>query len=216
MTAETHKRNVVVWDVPSAVACGDRFECLVGIKCEAGCASPGWQIDVLDAAGRVVASAAAGDAPWPGTAGLYCRRFELSAPAEPGLSRWQVVATAAAVAGPGTASEATGAAGAAHAEARASFNVRTVPEADCRLRVIAVERESGAPVAGLKVVVHPYRALTDATGAAELELPRGAFRLFVTGKDFFPFRCDGELDCNMTIRAELEHDPGPSDAELWS
>jgi hypothetical protein len=71
-------------------------------------------------------------------------------------------------------------------------------------------------VRGARVVVHPYRAVTDAEGVAELRVPKGAYRLFVSGGDYFPFRSDGEIGADVTIRAELDVDRGPSDAELWS
>jgi hypothetical protein len=51
---------------------------------------------------------------------------------------------------------------------------------------------------------------------AELSLPRGQYRLFVSGQSFFPFRSDGELKSDLTIRAELDPDLGPTDAEIWS
>ena len=47
-------------------------------------------------------------------------------------------------------------------------------------------------------------------------MPKGAYRLFVSGRDRFPFRSDGEIDSDVTIQAELDEDFGPSDAELWS
>jgi len=84
------------------------------------------------------------------------------------------------------------------------------------LKVIAVDARSRAPVPGAKVVVHPYHALTNAEGIAELRVPKGAYRLFVSGRDRFPFRSDGEIDSDVTIQAELDEDFGPSDAELWS
>jgi hypothetical protein len=58
--------------------------------------------------------------------------------------------------------------------------------------------------------------MTNAEGIAELRVPRGAYRLIVSGRDRFPFRSDGEVGADTTIRAELDVDLGPSDAELWS
>jgi hypothetical protein len=40
--------------------------------------------------------------------------------------------------------------------------------------------------------------------------------LIVSGRDRFPCRSDGEVGADTTIRAELDVDLGPSDAELWS
>jgi hypothetical protein len=84
------------------------------------------------------------------------------------------------------------------------------------LKVIAVDARNGKPIPGAKVVVHPYRAMTDLHGVAEIRVPRGPYRLFVSSRDRFPFRSDGEIDADVTIRAELDEDLGPTDAELWS
>jgi hypothetical protein len=86
----------------------------------------------------------------------------------------------------------------------------------CVLRVVAIDAASRKPVRGARVVVHPYRAVTDEQGVAELRVPKGAYRLFVSGRDYFPFRSDGEVRADVTIEAELAADRGPSDAELWS
>ena len=105
---------------------------------------------------------------------------------------------------------------ATHTAASAGFRVRAARVPECLLKVVAVDARSRAPVQGAKVVVHPYHALTNADGVAELRVPKGAYRLFVSGRDRFPFRSDGEIDADVTIQAELDEDFGPSDAELWS
>jgi hypothetical protein len=103
-----------------------------------------------------------------------------------------------------------------HTAATASVSVRAVPHPECLLRVVAVDARSRMPSPGAKVVIHPYRALTNADGIAEFRVPKGAYRLFVSGRDRFPFRSDGEIRSDVTIQAELDEDLGPSDAELWS
>lgn len=203
-----HRRRLVVWDVPEALEPGAAFRCRVGIKCEAGCAPAGWLVELRNHASAVVASAETGADPWPGTHGLYVANLDARAPDAPGNCVWRVAATAVA--------SAADAGLAAHAGAVADVGVRVVAAADCRLCVIAVERGNLAPVAGARVVVHPFRAVTDADGQACLSLPRGPYRLFVSGGPYLPFRRDGELAGDATIRAELDQDVGPSDAELWS
>jgi hypothetical protein len=175
---------------------------------------------VRDHDGNAVASAALGDTPWQGTAGLYYAELKLTAPDAAGLYAWQVVAPAVVSDEKGGAdapdgdTDETEARG--HEEVSARFNVRAAPAPECRLTVIAIDRESQSPVSGAKVVVHPYRAFTDARGVAEVRVPKGAYRLFVSGRDHFPFRADGEVTADLTITAELSLDLGPSDAELWS
>jgi hypothetical protein len=208
VTDRGHIRNIVVWDVPGAIPCGAVFTLRAGIKCVAGCPPDRWSFEIHDQDGATLASAPVADQPWPGTTGLFTAQFELRAPDQAGLAVWHVQA-------PATPGRAAGE-DLRHDAAAAQFNVRTVPAAECRLTVLAIDRAAQEPVAGLKVVAHPYRAMTDERGVAELFLPKGHYRLFVTGRDFFPLRLDGELQSDQEIRAELEVDRGPSDAELWS
>ena len=51
---------------------------------------------------------------------------------------------------------------------------------------------------------------------AEVKVPKGEYRLFVSGKGHFPFQSQCEVNTDMTIRAQLVLDPEPSDADIWS
>lgn len=206
MNADTHDRSVVVWSVPTAIQRGETFSIKVGLKCSAACQPDAWTIEVRDHRGNAVASARLGSEPWSGTEALYYAKVRLTAPAAEGLYAWEAFA-------PAVASEADRD---GHCEARGAFSVRAVPAPECRLTVVAVDKESRSPVKGARIVVHPYRALTDEHGVAQLRVPKGLYRLFVSGRDYYPFRGDGEVAADATVRAELEPDPGPSDAELWS
>lgn len=204
---DTHATRLVVWDTPAAVECGAPLRLKVGVKCAAECRAAGWRVAIRDAQGRHVAAAAVGDVPWPGTAALYCAELELRAPDAAGLHAWEAWLEADPAPAPGHA---------AHEAASARFHVRTVPAPECVVKVVAVDAASRAPVRGARVVVHPYRAVTNADGVAEIRVPKGAYRLFVSGRNYFPFRSDGEVSADVTIEAELDVDRGPSDAELWS
>lgn len=206
MNAESHDRSIVVWDVPSAIERGETFSIKVGVKCRAGCAPDTWVFGIRDHEGRVLASRRVGREPFPGTAALFHAEAELEAPDAEGLYAWQAFAPAI----DGDDDEV------GHGEAYAPFNLRVVRAPECRLTVVAMDIESRSPIKGAKVVVHPYRTMTDERGVAELSVPKGAFRLFVTGRGYFPFRLDGDAAEDATITAELESDLGPSDAELWS
>jgi hypothetical protein len=203
---EPHATRIVVWDVPPAVVCGAPFRIKVGVKCAAGCVIAARVVEIRDAAGLCVASAVVGDVPWPGTA-LFGTEIELRAPDVVALSSFDacVAAVDAAVADRP-----------AHAAASTRFQVRAVPAPECLVKIVAVDGRSHAPVPGAKVVIHPYRALTNAQGIAELRVAKGAYRVFVSGRDRFPFRHDAEVTADVTIEALLDPDLGPSDAELWS
>jgi hypothetical protein len=204
---EPHATRIVVWDTPSAVECGAAFKLKVGVKCAEECGAAARRVEICDEQGSSIASAAVGEAPLVGTGALHYAELELNAPTAAGLHAWEAHTAEVVDAATGRIT---------HAAASTGFRVRTVPAPDCLLRVVAVDARSRLPVPGAKVVVHPYHARTNLDGVAELRVPKGAYRLFVTGRDRFPFRADGELDGDLTIRAELDADFGPSDAELWS
>lgn len=206
MSTDTHGTRLVVWDVPDAVECGTAFHVKVAVKCAHECSSAGRVLEVRDHGGQLLASAPAGDEPWPSTTALHAAELKLQAPANEGHYAWE--ARVSVVAAP--------AQGVEHEPASERFTVRAVAAAECLIRITAVDAESQAPVAGAKVVAHPYRSFTDANGKARIRVPRGDYRLFVSGRDYFPFRYEGGIVTDMTIRAELFKDVGPSDAELWS
>jgi hypothetical protein len=204
---QPHATRIVVWDVPGAIECGAPFRVKVGVKCAAECGAAPRHVEIRDEQGVIAGSWAVGDVPWAGTTALYYADIELRAPSAEGLCTWE--ACVAELVDIGTRSIT-------HAAARAQFHVRAVSAPECLLTVVAVDGRSKARIPGARVVVHPYRTLTNADGIAELRLPKGASRLFVSGHDRFPFRSDGEIDGHLTIQAELDEDLGPSDAELWS
>ncbi len=204
---DPHATRIVVWDTPSAVECGAAFKLKVGVKCAAECGGAARSVEICDARGAVLANGAVGDVPLPGTSALHFTELELIAPEVEGLHSLQARVVQALDAASGRVT---------HLAASADFHIRCVPRPECVLRVLAVDARSRLPVPGAKVVVHPYHARTNLEGVAELRVPKGAYRLFVTGRDRFPFRADGQIDGDVTIQAELDADFGPSDAELWS
>jgi hypothetical protein len=202
-TVRPHSTQVVVWDAPSTIECGERLSIKFGVKCSAECPPDGWALEVRDHEGKKLAGATLSDTPWPDTAALYYTEVNLTAPDTDGLYAWNAEVTAPSLDVP-------------HAGCIVSFGVRVVPTPECVLTVEAIDMESQTPVKGATVVVHPYRAFTDERGVAEVRIPKGQYRLFVSGKNHFPFRRDGEVETDIAIRAELAVDLGLSDADIWS
>ena len=202
-TVKPHATRVVVWDAPPTVEFGKRFGIKLGVKCPSECRPQGWAVEVRDHEGKKQATATVSDAPWPGAATLYYAEVDLTAPDAEGLFSWEARA-------PGSGAEVP------HAEGTARFGVRVVPPPECRVTVVAVDAERHTPVRGAKVVMHPYRAVTDERGVAEVRVPKGAYRLFVSGPNHVPFRWDGEMTTDVMIRAELALDLGISVVEIWS
>jgi hypothetical protein len=202
-TVRPHATSVVVWGVPSAIEPGQRFGIKVGAKCACGCRAAGWSVAIRDGDGATVATVVTGDAPWPGTAALYVAEVECEASGAEGLSQW-----VAELAAPELEI--------AHAARSTAFGVRLVPPPACLVTVQAVDAKSQAPVQGAKVVIHPYRGVTDDRGVAEMRVPRGAYKVFVGGKAYVPFAVEGEVTKDMTIRAELALDAGPTIPDTWA
>ena len=202
-SVEPHDTRVVVWDTPPAVERGKRFVVRVGVACSAKCASAGWRVDVRDHDGERRETTTLGEEPWPGTDALYHAQVALVAPDTEGLYTWEAAAR-------------TGGSAVAHTDGSARFGVRVVSAPGCLLTVVATDAESRTPVEGARVVAHPYRAVTDERGMAEIRVPAGEYRLFVSGKSYIPFRFDGEVKADTTIRAVLALDRELSDADVWS
>ena len=202
-TVKPHSTRVVVWDLPPAIECGKTFPVKLGVKCSSGCRPDGWVIEVLDHDGKTLSRTGLGDDAWPDTVALYYAEIDLTAPDAEGLYSWEVRVPAAGMDVP-------------HAGCIGGFGVRVVPSPECVLTVEAIDRETAVPVTGARVVVHPYRAFTDERGVAEMRIPKGDYRLFVSGRDYLPFRRDGEIKADVAIRAELALDRELSDADVWS
>ena len=59
--------------------------------------------------------------------------------------------------------------------------VRVVSAPDCEVTVRALDREKQTPIKGARVVMHPYRAVTDENGVAKVRVARGQYDILVSG-----------------------------------
>jgi hypothetical protein len=207
-TVKPHSIDVVVWEVPPTIECGKSFRLQLGARCAWECRPDDWVLEVSDQDGEKLARTSLSDDPWPDTTALYHGSVELIAPDKPGLYAWEARAPASG--------QDCSDSDRLHSESVASFGVRVVPAPECVLTVEAVDMESQTPIEGAKIVVHPYRAFTDERGLAQVRVPKGEYRLFVSGKKYFPFRSDIEVKTDITIRAELAVDREISEADVWS
>jgi hypothetical protein len=192
-TIQPHTTNIVVWDVPSAVEAGERFRIKVGIKCSGECPFTNREFEIYDDNGKRVATGTLSGDRWPGTA-LYSAEVELEAPAAEGLYTWSVACA-------GTD------AGLPHAESSVSFGVRAVGHPEYEVTVETIDKESQTPLSGARVVMHPYRAVTDERGVAKVRVAKGLYKLFVTQTNYLTFGLPVEVTSDMTARAELELEP---------
>jgi hypothetical protein len=193
--AEPHAISVQAWGVPSTIAAGERFRLKVGVQCSAGCGLAGRQVSIVDSEGTWIAAGSLSDDVWPGTGALYFADLEAHAPLTTGDHRWR-----ADISGPEF--------GAPHTDGSCDFTVKVVGAPDHEVTVEAFDRDRQTPVAGAHVLMHPYRAFTDANGVAKLKVVKGTYRLFVSGFDYLAFEGSIDVTADVALRAELAAEPG--------
>ena len=189
-----HTIRVLAWDAPSTVVAGDTFRISVGIKCSSECVFANQGFEVYDHEGAKIAAGVLSADIWPGTSGLYAAEVELKAPSAAGLYHWTVKCTGRDLEKP-------------HAEGAAQFSLRVVPAPECLLRVEAIDRVSQEPLAGARVALHPYKAVTDERGFAEIRIAKGAYDLFVAKANYLTLGLPVDVTADMTARAELDLEP---------
>jgi len=190
-----HTTSVVVWDIPSAVMAGKRFHIKVGIKCSSECDLKSRNFGIYNHQGAQVATVSLSGDRWPGT-GLHFAELELQAPAAEDLYTWSVRCAGSAP-------------GIPHDEGSVSFGIRVVGNPECLVTVETIDRETQMPLSGARVVMHPYRAITDDRGVAEVRVAKGEYKLFVSQTRYLTFALPVQVTANMTARAELDLEPVP-------
>jgi hypothetical protein len=193
-TVKPHTTSIVAWDVPSAIVAGEAFQLKVGLRCSSQCRLGNARLAVYDHRGAQVATGTLSSDVWPGTTALYFAAVEAEAPASEGLYTWSVK-------GPDSDR------GIPHAEAAGDFGVRVVGHPECMVRVEAIDKTTQTPLCGAHVVMHPYKAITDERGIAEVRVTKGAYNLFVSQTGYVTFGLAVEVTADMTARAELDQEP---------
>jgi len=158
--------SLAVWDIPSPVVMGKAFDIKAGAKSAGDVKLAGRAIEVCDETGTVLAQGCLGDAPWPGTSGLYWTQLRLSAPDREGPCAWSVRFAATDVELP-------------HDGATSNFTVAVTRPAEHRLTVKATEKDTSNPIDGADIRVGVYRATTDPAGMAAVDVPKGTYELVV-------------------------------------
>lgn len=194
--SQAHATSPVAWDIPSAIVAGERFRITVGIKCSNECNLTNSAFGIFDHEGAQVATGTLAGDRWPGTTGLYVAEVELTAPAGEGLYTWSVRSLGSDV-------------GLPHAEGAVSFGVRVVSRPEYVVTVETVDRASQTPLAGARVVMHPYKAVTDEQGVARVRVAKGTYKLFVSQTRYVTFGLSVEVTGDLTTRAELDLEPVP-------
>ena len=193
-TIKPHTTRVLAWDIPSTVIAGDRFTIKIGIKCSSECSFANKAFTISNHDGATIAKSELSDDLWPGTTGLYFAELELKAPSSAGLYQWSVKSAGKELDKP-------------HADGAAGFSLRVVDRPECLVTVEAVDKESQKPLAGARIAMHPYKAVTDERGFAEIRVAKGAYDLFVAKTSYLTLGLPVEVTADMTARAELDLEP---------
>jgi hypothetical protein len=193
--------SLAVWDIPSPVVMGERFEIKVGAKSAGDYELKGYEIEVCDKDGTVVARGQLQDTPWPGTTALYWTTVDMIAPDQEGLSGWSVRFAAADLAIP-------------HDGAVAEFSVAVVRPPEHRLAVKVIEKESRAPIEDVQVRLGAYRGATGQLGLAEIMMPKGAYELHIwkAGYEAPSQTVDIDQDTSLEVEASIVPEADPDAA----
>lgn len=192
VASEPHTAELTVWDVPSVTVAGERFHFMVGARCSAGCDLGGRELGIYDEKGACISTAKLGREVWPGTEALYVAEVQISAPPA-GNCQWELKAV-------GWDGEMQHMAGAF------PMTVRVVEAPDCEVTIRAVDRETQTPLAGARVVMHPYRAVTDESGNARVRVAKGQYDILVSGRGHMPVCTGIAVTGDVVARVELDAD----------
>jgi hypothetical protein len=142
--------SLAVWDVPMPVVAGERFAIKVGAT-----AAAGTNIDVIDPAGKVVASGPLGNEPFSGTQALRWTSLDVPAPAMQGVVEHTVRAGAAS----------------------SRFSVAVAAKPEHTLTVTVTEKDSKEALGGVEIRLGPFRARTGKDGRAEVRICKGDYQV---------------------------------------
>lgn len=193
-----HEASLAVWATPDAAIAGTPFKVTVGASSTSGQLLSGQPVEVRDGDGNTVARVALGGEPWPGTNALAWAEAKLMAPVVAGISTWSAKLVTAGLMLP-------------HQAYALVFTVPVIAVPEHSLAVSVLEAATGAPIGEATIRIGALRATTDATGCAQLRLPKGAFEIVVwkAGFEAPNTMIDVVEDAEITIEvvAVPEEDP---------
>ena len=193
IVVKAHQAALNVWDTPSAIVAGSHFKFMVGVRCSAGCCLAGQELGVFDGEGKQIGGAKLGSEIWPESDALYVAEVEAEAPSSTGAHQWEVRTAAWDCELP-------------HESGAAAVSLRVVAPPDCEITIEAVDKEQQTPIKDARVVLHPYRAVTDENGVARVKVTRGHYDIFVSAAKYVSVATSAEVTADTITRAELEAD----------
>jgi hypothetical protein len=170
---------------------GNRLQKAKGVEESSGaCALSGAKVEIRDDTGAVVGEGMLGDTPRPGTDALYWTEIILDGPCREGWLCWSVACAATGHALP-------------HVGSSAEFSFTAVRPPEHRVEITVTESCVAAPVEETQVALGPYRAATDKTGMAHIEVPAGTYDLAVWKSGFEAAARTVEITADASVAFEL-------------
>jgi PEGA domain len=195
-----HRTSLAVWAVPSPVQIASRLAITVGANSSGACALGGARIEIRDDTGAVVGEGILGETPWPGSGALYWTQIVLASPPNEGLQCWTVGFAATDLELP-------------HLASSAQFSFTAVKPPEHRVAIAVMESDVAAPVEKTEIALGPYRAATDKTGMAHIEVPGGTYELAVWKSGFRPASKTVEIAADAAVQFELVR--LPKELTVW-
>ena len=202
-TVRAHTTTTAVWGAPSAITTGATFGVNVGVKCTTECDLTGMKFGIYDHKQTLLAEEEFNGSIWAGTNALHFGTVSLRAPETDGYYRWEANVADSNLDIP-------------HEGSSCSFGVQVVRSPDCLVRVSAIDKDEGTPIMGARVILHPFRAVTDEKGLAELWVPKGEYTFHVSGLKYAPFRATLQVTEATKRDIELVWQPDMDEYELSS
>jgi hypothetical protein len=185
-----HRTSLSVWAVPSPVQIANRFSITVGAKSSGACLLAGARIKIRDDTGTVVGESVFGQTPWSGSDALYWTEVVVAGPSREGPQCWSAAFAATDLELP-------------HLGASAEFSFTAVKPPEHRVTVRVIQGDAATPVERTEVALGPYRAATDNTGAAHIEVSAGTYKLAVWKSGFGAAVRTVEIAADASVRFEL-------------
>ncbi|MEE8439543.1 MAG: hypothetical protein V3S07_08130 [Micropepsaceae bacterium] len=196
---KAHATRVLAWGAPSSIVAGEKFKMKIGIKCSSECQFANKDFAIYDHEGAEIASGVLSNDLWPGTIGLYYAEVELESPSSAGLYHWSAKAAGMDAAGVGSEMP--------HLEGETNFSIRVVDPPEVLVTIEAIDKISREPLAGARVALHPYKAVSNERGIAEIRVAKGAYTLFVAQTGYLTLGLPVDVTADMTASAELDLEP---------
>lgn len=187
----SHEISLAVWDLPSPVVAGRRAKLKVGVSCPDGCDLSGTAVDIYNETGERVGAGTLGSTPWPATTALYWAEVDLVALEREGDQSLRIHTSPPSP----------------HAEATSIITVVASGPPEHRVTLHLIDKTSGTPLAGVELRVGRFRALTDRTGIAHVDVPGGTYEVGTWKNGYGVLSQTTIVASDTTVHLELTAEP---------